>query len=371
MDKNSEEWLKSKLKEIKSFTKYVKPESVLDVALEVGIEPEKVIKLNQNENLFLSKDFLCSLLNDVINEIDLRLYSKEGEVELKKAIGKYVGLPSDYVILGNGSDQIIDLIIRTFLGKDSVAISIKPTYSMYKWSVNHLGVKYFEIPLREDFSLNVEGILESSKGNKGICFICSPNNPTGNQFELEDVKAIIEGFHGLVLVDEAYVEFAKNSLAKLVKKYENLIVTRTFSKAFGLAGVRIGYALSNSEISTAIFEYAQLPYSLNCIGLRLALKVLGMFDRFKKSIDELKEEREKLMRMLNSIKGVRAFKSDANFILFQVKKPYEKVFNDLFDKGVLVRKIGKVLNLEDCLRVTVGLPHMNNRLIEALTSISE
>jgi histidinol-phosphate aminotransferase len=225
--------------------------------------------------------------------------------------------------------------------------------------------------LREDFSLNVEGILESSKGNKGICFICSPNNPTGNQFELEDVRAIIESFPGLVLVDEAYVEFAKNSLTKLVKKYKNLIVTRTFSKAFGLAGVRIGYALSNSEISTAIFEYAQLPYSLNCIGLRLALKVLEMVDRFKKSIDGLKEEREKLMGRLNSIKGVRAFKSDANFILFQVMKPYEKVFNDLFDKGVLVRKIGKVLNLEGCLRVTVGLPYMNDRFIEALTSISE
>jgi histidinol-phosphate aminotransferase len=371
MDKNSEEWLQSKLREIKSFNRYVKPESALDVTLEAGIEAEKVIKLNQNENLFLSKDFLCSLLNDVINEIDLRLYSKEGEVELKEAIGKYVGLPSDYVILGNGSDQIIDLIIRTFLGKDSVAVSIKPTYSMYKWSVNHLGAKYFEIPLREDFSLNVEGILESSKGNKGICFICSPNNPTGNQFELEDVRAIIESFPGLVLVDEAYVEFAKNSLTKLVKKYKNLIVTRTFSKAFGLAGVRIGYALSNSEISTAIFEYAQLPYSLNCIGLRLALKVLEMVDRFKKSIDGLKEEREKLMGRLNSIKGVRAFKSDANFILFQVMKPYEKVFNDLFDKGVLVRKIGKVLNLEGCLRVTVGLPYMNDRFIEALTSISE
>jgi histidinol-phosphate aminotransferase len=371
MDKDSKEWLQSKLREIKSFAKYVKPESVLDAALETGIETEKVIKLNQNENLFLSKDFLRSILNDVIDEVDLRLYSKEGEAELKNALGRYVGLPPDYVILGNGSDQIIDLIIRTFLGKDGIAISIKPTYSMYKWSANHLRVKYFEIPLKEDFSLDVEGILESAKGNKGICFICSPNNPTGNQFELEDVKAVIEGFPGLVLVDEAYVEFAKNSLVKLVKEYENLIVTRTFSKAFGLAGLRIGYALSNSETSTAIFEYAQLPYSLNCIGLKLALKVLEMVDIFKESIERLKEEREKLIKRLNSIKGVRAFKSDANFILFQVMKPYEKVFNELFSKGILVRKIGKVLNFEGCLRVTVGLPYMNDRLIEALVSISE
>ncbi|MCP8313654.1 MAG: histidinol-phosphate transaminase [archaeon] len=371
MDKTSEKWLQSKLKEIKSFVKYVKPESVLDVALETGIETERVIKLNQNENLFLSKEFLRSLLNEVINEIDPRLYSKEGEIELRDALGNYVNLPSDYVVLGNGSDQIIDLIIRTFLGKDSVAISIKPTYSMYKWSVNHLGAKYFGIPLKEDFSLNVEDILKSSKDKVGICFICSPNNPTGNQFELEDMRALIENFPGLVLVDEAYVEFAKDSLVKFVKKYENLIITRTFSKAFGLAGARIGYALSNTEISTAIFEYAQLPYSLNCIGLKLALKALGMIDKFKKSIEGLKEERERLIKRLNAIKGVKAFKSDANFILFQVKKPYEKVFDELLSKGILVRKIGKVLNLEGCLRVTVGLPDMNESFTKALTSISE
>jgi len=242
---------------------------------------------------------------------------------------------------------------------------------MYKWSVNHLGANYFEIPLKEDFSLDVEGTLESSKDKVGVCFICSPNNPTGNQFELEDVRALIEDFPGLVLVDEAYVEFAKNSLVKFVKKYENLIITRTFSKAFGLAGARIGYALSNTEIATDIWEYAQLPYSLNCIGLKLALKALGMIDRFKESIEGLKEERERLMERLNSMKGVRAFKSDANFILFQVMKPYERVFNELLSKGVLVRKIGTVLNLEGCLRVTVGLPYMNDSFIEALKSISE
>ncbi|MEM3382860.1 MAG: histidinol-phosphate transaminase [Nitrososphaerales archaeon] len=371
MNKISEEWLQCKLRKIKSFTKYVRPESVLDTVLGTGMEAEKVIKLNQNENLFLSRDFLHSLLNEVINEVDLRLYPKEGETELKDALGKYVGLPSDCVILGNGSDQIIDLIVRSFLGKGDIAISIKPTYSMYKWSVNHIGVKYFEVPLKEDFSLDVDSILELAKSNKGICFICSPNNPTGNQFKLEDVKAIVDSFPGLVLVDEAYVEFAKDSLVRFVKNYENLVVTRTFSKAFGLAGLRVGYALSNSEISNTIFEYAQLPYSLNCIGLKLALKVLTEIDKFKKSVEELKEEREKLTERLNSIKDVRAFKSDANFILFQSLKLYEKVFNELFNKGLLVRKIGKVLNFDGCLRVTVGLPYMNNRLVEILASISE
>ncbi len=367
----SDEWLQSKLQEIKSFIRYVKPESVLDVALETGIETERVIKLNQNENLFLSKEFLRSLLNEVLKDIDPRLYSKEGETELKNALGKYVGLPSDCVILGNGSDQIIDLIIRTFLKKDSVAISIKPTYSMYKWSVNHLGANYFEIPLKEDFSLDIRSILESSKDKVGMCFICSPNNPTGNQFELEEIKAIVEDFPGLVLVDEAYVEFAENSLVKFVKRYDNLVVTRTFSKAFGLAGARIGYALSNNEIATAIFEYAQLPYSLNCIGLKLALKALDKSDIFKESIEGLKEERQRMMKRLNLMKGVRVFKSDANFILFQVMKPYEKVFSELLSKGVLVRKIGTVLNLEGCLRVTVGLPYMNDSFIEALESTSD
>ena len=369
-NKNSEKWLQNRLKEIKFFIKYVKPESISDVASKVGIDPKRVIKLNQNENLFLSRKFLLSLINEVIDEIDPRVYPKEGEINLRQSLGRYVGLPSDFTIVGNGSDQIIDLILRSFLRKDDIAVSIAPTYSMYKWSANHLRIKYLEVPLKEDFSLDVDKIIESSKGKKGICIICSPNNPTGNQFEIDDIVALIENFPGIVLLDEAYVEFSKESLVRLVKKYENLIVTRTFSKAFGLAGVRMGYALSDPKISTIISEYAQLPYSLNCIALRLSLKVLDIIDKFKESIKRLKEERAKLSERLNTIKGVKAFRSDANFILFTVKKPYEEVFDRLLSKGVLVRKINTVLNLKGCLRSTVGLPDMNNSFIEALKSIS-
>ncbi|MCP8304445.1 MAG: histidinol-phosphate transaminase [archaeon] len=370
MNSTSENWLQNRLKEIRFFIKYVKPESVSDVALKAGIEPKRVIKLNQNENLFLSREFLLSLIGEVVDEIDPRVYPKEGEMKLRESLGRYVGLTSDCITLGNGSDQIIDLVLRTFLRKDDIAVSITPTYSMYEWSANHLGIKYLEIPLKEDFSLDVEGILESSKGREGICVICSPNNPTSNQFEQDDVVALIENFPGIVLLDEAYVEFAKGSLVRFVKKHENLIVTRTFSKAFGLAGVRAGYAIASPEISTTISEYAQLPYSLNCIALRLPLKVLDVIEKFKESIERLKEERERLIKRLNTIKGVKAFRSDANFILFTVKKPYEEVFDELLSRGVLVRKIGTVLNLGGCLRATVGLPYMNDSFIEALTSIS-
>ncbi|MCP8311177.1 MAG: histidinol-phosphate transaminase [Candidatus Methylarchaceae archaeon HK01M] len=370
MKSSLENWLQNRLKEIRFFIKYVKPESVSDVALKAGIAPKRVIKLNQNENLFLSRELLLSLIDEVVNEIDPRVYPKEGEMKLRDSLGRYVGVSSDYITLGNGSDQIIDLILRTFLRKDDIAVSITPTYSMYKWSANHLGIKYLEIPLKDDFSLDVDGILESSNRREGICIICSPNNPTSNQFEPDDVLALIENFPGIVLLDEAYVEFAKESLVGFVKKHENLIVTRTFSKAFGLAGVRIGYAISNPEISTTISEYAQLPYSLNCIALRMPLKVLDVIDTFKESIERLKEEREKLVKRLNTIKSVTAFRSDANFILFTVKKPYEEVFDELLNRGVLVRKIGAVLNLRECLRATVGLPHMNESFIEALTSIS-
>jgi len=372
MNRISENWLQNKLEEVRSFIKYIKPESVLEVASKAGIDLKRVIKLNQNENLFLPREFLLSLINEVLNEIDPRVYPKEGETKLKESLGRYLGLSSDYTILGNGSDQIIDLIIRSFLRKDDIVVSNIPTYSMYKWSANHLGIKYLEIPLKIDFSLDVEEILESSKGMQGICIICSPNNPTSNQFEPVDIVTLIENFPGIVLLDEAYVEFAKESLVKFVKKYGNLIVTRTFSKAFGLAGLRVGYAISNPEIATTISEYAQLPYSLNCIALRLPLKVLSknIIDKFKESIERLKGERDKLIKSLNAIRGVKAFRSDANFILFTVTKPYEEVFNELLNKGVLVRKTGSILNMGGCLRATVGLPDMNECFIEALTSIS-
>ncbi|NWG09849.1 MAG: histidinol-phosphate transaminase [Nitrososphaerales archaeon] len=369
MNKKSEDWLKSRLGEIKSFTKYVKPKSVVDVALKAGVEPQKVVKLNQNENLFLPKEFLLSLIDEVIGEIDPRVYPKEEETELKDALGRYAGLPSDYVLLGSGSDQLIDLIVRTFLRKEDISISISPTYSMYGWSANHLGVKYLEIPLKGDFSLDVEEILKSSKGRTGICFVCSPNNPTGNQFIEEDVTKLIESFPGLVLLDEAYVEFAEKSLTEFVKDYENLIVTRTFSKAFGLAGLRAGYAIANPEVSNVTSEYAQFPYVLNCIALKLALKVLDNIGKFRESIKGIILEREKLIRRLNGIKGVKAFKSDANFVLFTVTNSYGRVFDEILEKGILLRKIGRVLDLRGCLRTTVGLPYMNDLLIEVLSSI--
>lgn len=364
-----DKWLQEKLERIRSFSRYVKPKTPYDVTEETGIDCNKVVKLNQNENVFLSREFLSSLLDEIKDGVDLRVYTKEGEEQLKEVLGQYTGLTSDHIILGCGSDQIIDLIVRTFLNREDIALSIKPTYSMYRWAVNHIGVRYVEVLLKEDFSLNVDGILNTSNSSTKLCFVCSPNNPTGNQFEIEDMKALIENFPGLVLVDEAYVEYGRYSLASSLREYNNLIIMRTLSKAFGLAGARIGYALSNPEISSAISESAQLPYALGCLSLKLALKAFEKIHVFMESVARLKDERESLIGKLSKIKGIKPFRSDTNFILFTAKF-YEEVFDQLAKNGILVRKIGNILDLGGCLRTTIGLPSMNEKLVEALISIN-
>lgn len=365
----SSAWLQDRMRKVRAYDRYVRPESVLDVSLDVGLASDQIVKLNQNENLFLPRELLTSLLREVVEEVDVRLYYKEAEDELKEALSKYVGVFSDRIILGPGSDQIIDLVARTFLRRGEGAVAISPTFSMFKWAISHLGANIQEVRLREDFSLSVEDILRASKEGGRMAFVCSPNNPTGNQFDVEDVERLIDGFPGLVLMDEAYAEFADMSLARFVDKYDNLIVTRTFSKAFGLAGARLGYALSNPEMADLISQYAQLPYSTSILSLRLALKALNKIDAFMEGVKRLKEERKRLIEALKAIRGVRTFDSDANFVLFSTERPYEEVFQGLYRRGILVRRIGRVLKFDGCLRATVGLPSMNDRLIKALSSL--
>jgi histidinol-phosphate aminotransferase len=171
-----------------------------------------------------------------------------------------------------------------------------------------------------------------------------------------------------VIVDEAYVEYAKDSLISLVKKYDNLIVLRTFSKAFGLASARMGYAITNPDLANSITRFAQIPFPLTGFGSKLAIKILEKVNVINNSIDELKHERDRLFNQLKKINGLIPFPSDANFILFSISSPYKKTYERLLKRGILVRKIGKVLNFNNCLRTTVGLPEMNDKLINALAS---
>lgn len=327
------------------------------------------MKLNSNENFFMPKEKLTALLKEVVEESDPRIYPQEEELEAKNALGGYLGVPPECVLLGSGSDPLIDLVARLFLERGDEALSIEPTFSLYEHIVTLWGAKYLGVPLKDDFSLDTENILANVTPKTKLLILCSPNNPTANQFKMEEVLSLVEGFHGLVATDEAYAEFADYSTVGLVEKFENLIVFRTFSKAFGLAGLRLGYAVSNSDLALTLSEKAQLPYAVNSIALKMGLKLLANIEIMKGAVIKLKKARGRLIEKLNKIDGVKAFGSQTNFVLFQTEKGSDEIFEALLKRGVLVRNVGRVLRLGECLRTTVGLPEMNKQLLAALERV--
>ena len=371
MPRHGREWFRKRLNEVRSLSEYAIGETVEGLARRLGMKPSEIVKLNANENFFIPKETLAALLTEVIEEHDPRIYPQEEESELKKALGKYLSLSPEHVIIGTGGDQIIDLITRLFLGRDNEVLSITPTFPMYRHSASLQGARYIEVPLKDDFSLDIEQISSKITAKTKLFFLCSPNNPTANQFRMEEIRSLVEGFQGLVAVDEAYVEFANYSTARWVEELENLIVLRTFSKAFSLAGLRLGYAVSNPELATTLSRKVQLPYSVSSIALRMGLKLLENMEVVNEAVERLKRERVRLIKRLNEIDGVAAFDSQTNFVLFQTKKPSSEVFQSLLKQGVLVKNVGKILRLYECLRTTVGLPEMNNKLLTALEQLGD
>ena len=280
-----------------------------------------------------------------------------------------MGVPAEEIVVGTGSDQLIDLVSRMFLRSGDEALSVDPTFSIYERCTRIQGGLYRAIPLRKDFSLDVDRMRASVTPRTRLIFLCSPNNPTANQFDREDLRLLAEGFDGLIAVDEAYVDFSDGSVVDLVEDYRNIAVFRTFSKVFGLAGLRVGCAIASPELAKVMNERFQMPYSVTLIGLRTALRLLGKTETIGGAIEDVKAERSKLIERLNKMKGVKAFDSKTNFVLFQVERSSDEVYEELLRKGVIVRNMGRVLHLENCLRVTVAPPPMTERFLDTLGEV--
>jgi len=357
------------LNDAKKLSKYDVGETVEGLAWKTGRKPTEILKLNSNENFFVPLDFLRNLLKEVIDEIDPRIYPRDETRELRESLSNCVNISPQEIVIGTGSDQLIDLVSRMFLERGDEALSIRPTFSIYERCVRIQEASYTAIPLRDDFSLDTERLLFSATPRTKLLFLCSPNNPTANQFDREEIKRLAESFSGLVAVDEAYADFAGDSIVDLARKYENLVVFRTFSKVFGLAGLRLGYAVANDRFATVMDERFQLPYSVSLIALKVALKLMEKIDIIRTAVEELKTERSRFIRMLNQIDGVHTFDSNTNFVLFQVQKNSEKVYQALLKKGVIVRNIGRVLKFENCLRVTVAPSPLMDGFLDALKEV--
>ena len=314
---------------------------------------------NKKENLV----FLDA--NESPFQNDINRYPDNKHTYLKQRLLELNQLSNGQIILGNGTDEILDLIIRVFCnpGYDKI-ITIPPTYGMYDVIAKTNNVENIKIPLNSNFSLNLEELKKSFSKKTKLLFLCSPNNPTGNSFSRNDLIDLVESFNGVVVIDEAYIDFSSNSsLVNLIDKYNNLIVTQTMSKAFGMAGIRLGMGFANKKIINYLNKIKP-PYNINVLTEKRALKELKNIDFVKANIKIILEERDKLIDSLNELSFIeKVYPSDSNFILIKVDDA-DLRYQQLLNRGIVLRNRSKELLCDNCLRITVGTPSENKLLIK-------
>ncbi len=324
---------------------------------EFKLGDKEMILLDANENPF----------NNGMNR-----YPDPLQLKLKKRLAEAKHLAIEQIFLGNGSDDVLNQLMIAFCtpGKDK-AVLLPPTFGMYQVCASINGIETIEVPLTANFRLDIAGINAVQSNATKIIFIPSPNNPTGNCFALEDIKSIVEDFDGLVVVDEAYVEFAiDKSVVSWIDKYPNLVVVQTFSKAQGLAGLRLGMAFAHSEI-IGLMNKVKAPYNINVLTQKEVMRRLEEQGLIQQQVHQIKQEKEQLLLEFKSIAFIKkVFPSDANFFLVKMDDSKRR-YNELIDRGIVVRDSSKNLNCANTLRITVGTPDENNALIIALRSMDK
>ncbi len=293
------------------------------------------------------------------------------QTEIKEKIARRNTIKPTEIFVGNGSDEAIDLLFRIFCEPDVDEVIITPpTYGMYKVSADINAIRVKEIYLRTDFQLNIQEIRENISERTKLVFLCSPNNPTGNSLRREAILKITESFRGIVVVDEAYIHFSREkSLIDEIKKCPNLVVLQTFSKAWGLAGLRVGLAFANEEI-IKLFNKVKPPYNVSQIAQEAVLRALENESEVEKTIAEIVAEREKLIEKLNAFEFVtKIHPTDANFVLLKTIDA-EKIYKFLLDEKIVVRNRNNVEMCAGCLRITIGTPDENEMLISSLKKLA-
>ncbi len=291
--------------------------------------------------------------------------------KLKHEISRIKGIDAGHIFLGNGSDEAIDLLIRIFCvpGRDQIVI-LPPTYGMYRVSASISDVGVVEIPMTREFLPDVGKIKARKNDQCKLLFICTPNNPTGNSIPQEIIVEILDFFPGVVIIDEAYIDFSSaKSMLTLLDQYPNLVVLQTFSKAWGLAGIRLGLAYASTEIMS-LLNAVKPPYNVNALTQEYALQEIKKFDLVASRIQIIKAERDRLREELSKMTGVeKIFPSDANFLLVKFKD-HQRVKAHLDGQGIVVRDRSKALYCEHCLRITVGMPDENSLLLSELQTLA-
>lgn len=327
------------------------------------------VKLDANENnhvaFKLNEKVLDGLKNLKINE-----YPDSDSTLVRDILAKDLEVSIEEIILGCGSDQLITLIINAFVDKGEKILIHTPTFDMYRITNQVAGGVTIEVPLEENFEFNCKKFVEVMEREKPkVVFITNPNNPTGGVIPKEEIEEIIKKSPGIVAIDEAYMEFYKNSAIDLINKYNNVVVLRTLSKAFGLAGARVGYSIASKELTEAINK-VKPPYNVSSIDQLAAKVCLENKEWIKEVIEEIIEERERIKGRLNKLCNVNVFNSEANFILFKIRNAKD-IHEYLLNKGILIRYFGEQGPLAGCLRISIGTKEENDLVLKLIEDYAQ
>ena len=353
---------------VREIKEYVAGKSTEEVAASYGIDEHSIIKLASNENCLGPSPRAIEAIRNAA--CDAHVYPSVDAIELREAIARRYGLAPGSVVCGAGMDGVLETLLRAFLESGDESLIPLPAFSYYEIVTRFCGATPVFCDRRSDFTLDVDAVLEKVTDRTKFIFITSPNNPTGNLTPMEDIRTIAEAVEAIVFVDEAYIDFADGaeSALGLAQKYDNVVVGRTMSKAWGLAGLRIGYAF----IPDAIFrEYMKVatPFALSRTSIAAAVAALGDEEHYRRSLDVVKKERDFLMNHM----PFRAFPSDANFILIDTSPLASRhVVDECMKRGVILRDCASFRGMGDrYVRVTIGTHDQNVRLIDALKSARE
>lgn len=317
------------------------------------------VKLDANEGKNSIFKDLC-----FEKDMEINLYPDSDAKKLREEIGRYIGVKASKIIAGNGSSEMIDLIMKTFVEKGETILSFVPTFSMYEIYSQIYSAQFLGVKSKKDFSLDMEEFIEKmDQVNPKVVLLCNPNNPTGYQISPGEIKRLLEKTKALVVVDEAYMEFSEGSVIDEIDTYPNLIVLRTLSKAFGLAGIRLGYMVANEEMME-VLNRVKAPYNLNALTQYVGIQVLQRKEKIQDYIKEAKKEREKLYRTLKTLE-FQVYPSGGNFLFF--KSDIENFHKKLVERGILIRSFSE--DLEGYYRVSIGSQEENENFIRGVKEI--
>ncbi len=340
-----------------------------DVAAYGAPQLDVAVRLNTNESPYPPpKDFMEDLGRSVAN-LGLNRYPDRDFPALREGLARHVGTLTERIWVANGSNEIIQQLVQAFGGSERKAMTFEPTYAMHSHITRVSGTRFIRARRNPDFTMDLEASLSAiGLSQPEIIFLCSPNNPTGTVIPDEDVAAICDAAPGLVILDEAYAEFSGGSLWRLVEDYEHLVVVRTFSKAWRMAGARIGYMVAQGSVVKEVLK-VRLPYHLSSLTQAAGLTALAHAGELTATVETIRHERDRLWNELSTTRGITAFPSRANFILFRCESaPAPEVWRRLLERGVLVRDFSSTQGCDGCLRVSVGTADQDEKFLEALSA---